>query len=164
MAFSNLRSSNLLYILHKDNTPKIDIGKVINISQLMPKYGNTGMYNPEMVVDITADVNGQSTNFQKLPALGDIADFGNNIVLSCNKEAMSSEIQSMKQHSLDIINSVEQHKNIIKGCDEILTKLNPEILEKQRQEEENKALREELNSLKDMFKEFLKQNKNGNNN
>ena len=70
----------------------------------------------------------------------------------------------MKQHSLDIINSVEQHKNIIKGCDEILTKLNPEILEKQRQEEENKALREELNSLKDMFKEFLKQNKNGNNN
>jgi len=27
-----------------------------------------------------------------LPALGDIADFGNNIVLSCNKEAMSSEI------------------------------------------------------------------------
>ena len=68
------------------------------------------------------------------------------------------------RHSLDIINSVEQHKNIIKGCDEILTKLNPEILEKQRQEEENKALREELNSLKDMFKEFLKQNKNGNNN
>ena len=164
MAFSNLRSSNLLYILHKDNTPKIEIGKVINVSQLMPKYGNTGMYNPEMVVDITADVNGQSTNFQKLPALGDIADFGNNTVLSCNKEAMSSEIQSMKQHSLDIINSIEQHKNIIKGCDEILTKLNPEILEKQRQEEENKALREELNSLKDMFKEFLKQNKNGNNN
>lgn len=164
MAFSNLRNSNQLFILHKDSVPTLEIGKVINVSPPIPKYGNTGMYNPEMVVDITADVNGQSTNFQKLPALGDIVDFGNNTVLSCNKEAMSSEIQSMKQHSLDIINSVEQHKNIIKGCDEILTKLNPEILEKQRQEEENKALREELNSLKDMFKEFLKQNKNGNNN
>ena len=164
MAFSNLRSSNLLYILHKDNTPTIEIGKVINVSQLIPKYGNTGMYNPEMVVDITADVNGQSTNFQKLPALGEIADFGNNIVLSCNKDAMSSEVQSMKQHSLDIINSVEQHQNIIKGCDDILSFLNPEIKEKQRQEEESKALREELNQLKDMFKEFLKQTKNGNNN
>nr|DAU11529.1 MAG TPA: hypothetical protein [Bacteriophage sp.] len=32
MAFSNLRSSNLLYILHKDNTPTIEIGKVINVS------------------------------------------------------------------------------------------------------------------------------------
>ena len=162
MAFSNLRSGNQLYILHKDSVPTIEIGKVISISQVSPKYGN--MYSPEMVVDISASVNGQPTNFQKLPALGDIADFGNNIVLSCNKDAMSSEVLSMKQRSVDLINSIELHQNIIKGCDEILTQLNPEIKEKQRQEEENKALRDELNQLKDMFKEFLKQNKNGNNN
>lgn len=162
MAFSNLRSGNQLYILHKDSVPTIEIGKVISISQVSPKYGN--MYSPEMVVDISANVNGQPTNFQKLPALGDIADFGNNIVLSCNKDAMSSEVTSMKQRSVDLINSVELHQNIIKGCDEILTQLNPEIKEKQRQEEENKALRDELNQLKDMFKEFLKANKHGNNN
>lgn len=162
MAFSNLRSGNQLYILHKDSVPTIEIGKVISISQVSPKYGN--VYSPEMVVDISANVNGQPTNFQKLPALGDIADFGNNIVLSCNKDAMSSEVTSMKQRSVDLINSVELHQNIIKGCDEILTQLNPEIKEKQRQEEENKALRDELNQLKDMFKEFLKANKHGNNN
>lgn len=162
MAFSNLRSGNQLYILHKDSVPTIEIGKVISISQVSPKYGN--MYSPEMVVDISASVNGQPTNFQKLPALGDIADFGNNIVLSCNKDAMSSEVTSMKQRSVDLINSVELHQNIIKGCDEILTQLNPEIKEKQRQEEENKALRDELNQLKDMFKEFLKVNTHGNNN
>lgn len=60
------------------------------------------------------------------------------------------------------------HQSIIKGCDEILQQLNPEIIEKQRQEQENKALREEINSLKEMFKEFintsLKQEKHGNNN
>lgn len=162
MAFSNLRSGNQLYILHKDSVPTIKIGKVISISQVSPKYGN--IYSPEMVVDISANVNGQPTNFQKLPALGDIADFGNNIVLSCNKDAMSSEVLSMKQRSVDLINSVELHQNIIKGCDEILTQLNPEIKEKQRQEEENKALRDELNQLKDMFKEFLKVNTHGNNN
>lgn len=162
MAFSNLRSGNQLYILHKDSVPTIEIGKVISISQVSPKYGN--MYSPEMVVDISASVNGQPTNFQKLPALGDIADFGNNIVLSCNKDAMSSEVLSMKQHSVDLINSIELHQNIIKGCDEILTQLNPEIKEKQRQEEENKALRDELNQLKEMFKEFLKVNTHGNNN
>ena len=162
MAFSNLRSGNQLYILHKDSVPTIEIGKVISISQVSPKYGN--MYSPEMVVDISANVNGQPTNFQKLPALGDIADFGNNIVLSCNKDAMSSEVLSMKQRSVDLINSVELHQNIIKGCDEILTQLNPEIKEKQRQQEENKALRDELNQLKDMFKEFLKVNTHGNNN
>ena len=77
---------------------------------------------------------------------------------------MSSEVLSMKQRSVDLINSVELHQNIIKGCDEILTQLNPEIKEKQRQEEENKALRDELNQLKEMFKEFLKVNTHGNNN
>lgn len=162
MAFSNLRSGNQLYILHKDFVPTIEIGKVTSISQVSPKYG--AVFNQDMIVDITATVNGQSNNFQKLPALGDIADFGNNIVISCNKDAMNSEVQSMKQRSLDIINSVDKHQSIIKGCDEILTFLNPEIKEKQKQEEESRALREELNQLKDMFKEFLKVNKNGNNN
>ena len=114
------------------------------------------MYNPEMILDITADVNGTMTNFQKLPANSEIADFGNNIVISCNKEAMSSEINSMKQRGTDIVNSIQLHKDIIKGCDEILMQLNPEIQERQRQEAENKALREEVNSLKEMFKEFMK--------
>lgn len=168
MAFQNLRNSNQLFILHKDSVPTLEIGKVTNVSVPVPKYGNPGMYNQEMIVDITADINGTSANFQKLPAMGDIADFGNNIVVSCNKEAMNSEVSSMKQRSLDIINSIETHQSIIKGCDEILQQLNPEIIEKQRQEQENKALREEINSLKEMFKEFintsLKQEKHGNNN
>lgn len=150
MAFSNLRNGNQLFILHKDNVPSLELGKVPPI----PKYGNTGM--SEMILDITADVNGTMTNFQKLPANSEIADFGNNIVISCNKEAMSSEINSMKQRSTDIVNSIQLHKDIIKGCDEILMQLNPEIQERQRQEAENKALREEVNSLKEMFKEFMK--------
>lgn len=146
----------------------LEIGKVTNVSIPVPKYGNPGMYNQEMIVDITAEINGTSASFQKLPAMGDIADFGNNIVVSCNKEAMNSEVSSMKQRSLDIINSIETHQSIIKGCDEILSQLNPEIVEKQRQEQENKALREEINSLKEMFREFiktsLKQEQHGNNN
>ena len=91
------------------------------------------MYN-DLVLDITAEEDGKSTNFQKLPATGDIADFGNNIVVAVSKDAMSSEVMSMKQRSLDILNSIEQHQSIIRGCDEILQVLNPEIAEKQRQE------------------------------
>ena len=167
MAFQNLRNSNQLFILHKDAVPILEIGKIVNVSIPTPKYGNPNMYNPEMTVDITADVNGTSTNFQKLPAQGEIADFGNNVVVSCNKEAMNSEVNAMKQKGLDIINSVELHKGIIKGCDEILQQLNPEIAEKQKQDLENRELRAEINSLKEMFKEFMKQAKpreNGNNN
>lgn len=156
MAFQNLRNNHQIYILHKDAIPTLEIGKITNISVPIPKYGNTSMYN-DLILDITADVDGRSTNFQKLPANSEIADFGNNIVVAVSKEAMNSEVTSMKQRSLDILNSIEQHQSIIKGCDEILHILNPEIAEKQRQEQENKALREEINSLKQMFSEFMNQ-------
>ena len=145
MAFQNLRNNHQIYILHKDANPILEIGKITNVSVPVPKYGNTSMYN-DLVLDITADVEGKSTNFQKLPATSEIADFGNNIVVAVSKEAMNSEVMSMKQRSMDILNSIEQHQSIIQGCDEILQVLNPEIAE---------ALREEINSLKEMFLEFM---------
>ena len=154
MAFQNLRNNHQIYILHKDANPILEIGKVTNVSLPIPKYGNTSMYN-DLILDITADIDGKSTNFQKLPANSEIADFGNNIVVSVSKDAMSNEVMSMKQRSMDILNSIDQHQSIIQGCDEILQILNPEIAEKQRQEQENKALREEINSLKEMFSEFM---------
>ena len=156
MAFQNLRNNHQIYILHKDVIPTLEIGKITNVSVPVPKYGNTSMYN-DLVIDITADIDGKATNFQKLPANSEIADFGNSLVVAVSKEAMNSEIASMKQRSLDILNSIEQHQSIIQGCDEILQMLNPEIAEKQRQEQENKALREEINSLKEMFSEFMNQ-------
>ena len=137
----------------------MELGKVTHVSVPVPKYGTNSMYN-DLVLDITVEVDGKTTNFQKLPANSEIADFGNNIVIAMSKEAMNSEVTSMKQRSLDILNSIEQHQGIINGCDEILKVLNPEIAEKQRQEQENKALREEINSLKEMFSEFMNQFKN----
>lgn len=159
MAFQNLRNNHQIYILHRDIPPTLEIGKVTNITLPVPKYGTNSMYN-DLVLDITVDVNGNSMNFQKIPANSEIADFGNNIVISTDKQAMNSEITSIKQKSLDIINSKEQNEVIVQGCDEILEKLNPEIAEKQRQEQENKALREEINSLREMFSEFINQFKN----
>ena len=154
MAFQNLRNNHQIYILHKDASPSLEIGKITHISVPVPKYGTNSMYN-DLVLDISAEIDGRVTNFQKLPANSEIADFGNNLVISTSKEAMSNEVASLKQRSLDILNSVEQHQGIILGCDEILQVLNPEIAEKQRQEQENKALREEINSLKEMFSDFM---------
>lgn len=159
MAFQNLRNNHQIYILRKDAIPTLEIGKITNISLPVPKYGNASMYN-DLVLDLTAEVDGKATNFQKIPANSEIADFGNNVVIATNKDAMNSEVRSMKQRSLDIINSIEQHQSIIQGCDEILKVLNPEIAEKQKQEQENRQLREEINSLKEMFSEFMNQFKN----
>ena len=158
MTFQNLRNNHQVYILHKDTPPTLEIGKIINVSAPISKYGNVSMYN-DLVLDMQVDIDGKATSFQKLPANSEIADFGNNIVVACNKGAMNNEVSSMKQRSMDIINSIEEHQSIIQGCEKILQVLNPEIAEKQKQEQENKALREEISSLKEMFKEFINQSK-----
>jgi hypothetical protein len=61
MAFSNLRNNNQIFILHKNSIPSLELGKVISVSLPIPKY--TGIYNSEMVVDITVEINGSQTNF-----------------------------------------------------------------------------------------------------
>ena len=80
MAFQNLRNNHQIYILKKDAIPTLEIGKVTNVSVPVPKYGNTSMYN-DLIIDIVADIDGKTTNFQKIPANSEIADFGNNVVI-----------------------------------------------------------------------------------
>jgi hypothetical protein len=38
----------------------LEIGKILNVSVPIPKYGN--MYN-DLVLDITVDIDGKATNF-----------------------------------------------------------------------------------------------------
>ncbi len=157
MGFQNLRNGNTLYILHKTENPKIEIGKVTNVSPPIPKYG--GQFN-EMVVDITADVNGSTLNFQKVPAMLNITDIGNGSVLSCNREVINDEVRAFKQRSEDVLNSMDYHQGVIAGCDDIIKVLNPEIAEKEERERETQAIKNELADLKSMFGEFMKQFKN----
>jgi len=42
MSFQNLRPNSALYILHRDNIPKLEVGKVQTVSLPLPKYGNFG--------------------------------------------------------------------------------------------------------------------------
>lgn len=153
--FQSLRQGNQIYILHKDAKPTLDTGTVVSVSVPMPKYSVPPIYGQpqEMVVDVVVKVNNADTTYQKLPATAEIADFGSNgIVISANKDAMNAEIVSLKNKSNEAINSVEYHKGILKGCDEILASLNPEYAERQQQQAE-------INELKSQMEELIRMNK-----
>lgn len=152
--FQNLRQGNQIYILHKDNKPTLETGSVVSVSLPMPKYQVPPVFGQqEMVVDIVAKVNNADTTFQKLPASADIADFGSSgIVISASREAMNAEVVSLKNKSIDAINSVDYHKGVIDGCDIILSGLNPEYAERQQQQAE-------INDLKAQMAELIKINK-----
>jgi hypothetical protein len=151
--FQNLRANNQLYVLHKEGKHFIEIGSVVSVSAPKPKYPTMTQPFPapqmEMVVDVVASINGQNATFQNLPAGGDIADFGQNgnIVVSCSRDAMNNEISMIKQKSTDIVNSRDYNLGVIASCDEMLTMLNPEFAEKQRQEQEINILKGQMQEM-----------------
>ena len=147
--FQNLRVGNTIYVLHKENGLSLETGTIVNVSLPVPKYPlATTFGNQEMLVDIIVKINNQEITYQKLPANSDIADFGNTgIVLSASKEAINSEIVSLKTKSEDIVNSVDYHKNVINDCDKLLSELNPDFAERQKQQDEIKMLKEQISSV-----------------
>ena len=164
--FQNLRVGNTIYVLNKENGLSLEKGTVMNVSLPVPKYPlATTFGNQEMLVDIVIKINNQEITYQKLPANSDIADFGNTgIVLSTSKEAINSEIVSLKTKSEDIINSIDYHKNIINDCDKLLSELNPDSAERQKQQDEIKALKDQIalmaNSISSLIAEFKGESKN----
>ena len=158
--FQSLRASNQFYILHKDAVPYVEIGSVVSVSAPMPKFPlPTNFGQPqEMVVDVVVRVNDNNVTFQKLPANQEIADFGMNgsIVVATSKEAMNSELSSLRQKSVDIINSVNFHKSVIDGCDKTLRDLNPEYAEKQQQQEEINTLKQNMEEMRRGMADLMK--------
>ena len=159
MAFQNLRPNNQVFILHKDGKPYIDKAMVVSVSQPMPKYPMPQQFGqaPEMVVDLVVKVGEQNITYQKLPANLDIADFGNMgmQVVSTSRDAMNAEVVSMKQKSIEHINSNPLHEDIISGCDIILQSLNPEYAEKQQQQAEINGLREQMMQMSKSMNELV---------
>lgn len=160
--FQNLRTNSQIYILHKDAKPYVEAGTVSGVTAPKPRYPSAmppigQLPQMDMVVDVTASVNGQPTTFQNLPAGAEIADFGQNgnIVISCTRDAMNAEISSMRQRSLDIVNSEDYHRGVIAGCDEMLKALNPEFAEKQRQEQEISELKRQMSELLEMNRNLM---------
>ena len=163
MPFQNLRVNSEFFVLHKDGTPYIEVGSVVGVSNPVPEFLQQPIpygQPPKMVVDITIKVGEQTVTFQKIPAMSDIADAnfpgGGNMVISGSRESMNSEVAAMRNRSAEILRSIDHHRAIVDACGKMMEILNPEFAERQRQEAENKALREEISELKAMMAELLK--------
>ena len=158
--FQSLRASNQFFILHKESVPYVEIGSVVSVSAPMPKFAFPQTFGQpqEMVVDVVVRVNDNNVTFQKLPANQEIADFGMNgaIVVATSKDAMNAELSSLRQKSVDIINSVNFHKSVIEGCDKTLRSLNPEYAEKQQQQEEITVLKQNMEEMRQNMASLMK--------
>lgn len=124
--FSNLSQNSILYIFDPKGTQKITNGPVERVSVPRPKYNS---FNPtmDMVVDITAIINGERREFKGVPN-GSVANFGeDSFIIAESKDTMNSYLNAMKQNSQNVIDSYDKHKRLVEMYDQGLQELNPEI-------------------------------------
>lgn len=153
--FSNLSQNSILYVLDLQSDPKILSGPIERISMPRPRY-NT--FNPamEMVVDITATINGEKREFKGVPN-GSIANFGSDaFVIAENRESLNSYINSMLQNSKSILDSVEKHKKLIENYEEALVQLNPEQKANKEKDLAIQSLQSQVAELKDIILSMTK--------
>lgn len=159
--FSNLRTNSQIYILHKESTPYIEIGQVMSVSQPQPRFPVTNFMNPqELVVDVVVKINGNDITLQKLPANLDVADQGTTngaLVITTSREAMNSEVDSLRQKSLSILNSIDYHKKIVQDCELLLQRLNPEFAEQKQQKQEIDTLKSQMSEMMASIKDLMGQ-------
>ena len=161
--FQSVRQNTKIYILHKGDNPAVEVGIIVTNPTIKPKYSIPKTFGQqEMIVDISVDVNGVTNNFKDLPANVDIADIfvnGGCVTVSDNKDAINSEILSLKKRCQDIIDGYERNKQLVCIYDNLLKEINPEFAEKQEQKEEIALLKTQMKTISDNMEELMNTNR-----
>lgn len=161
--FQALRPNNIIYIFYRGENSRLEKGVVLNQPIVRQKYQMPASFRQsEMVVDLNVRIDGRTVNYTNLPANLDISNSSNDgesLIVADNKEAMNAELLSLKQESLDIINSKEAHEKLLSIYDNILFELNPEYAEKEAQKEELASLKIQVNEMSNSIKDLMETNK-----
>lgn len=158
--FSNLSKGSVLYGLDTKNGVKLFTALVETITLPYPRsVQNSFGHMPEMVVDITATVDGERKEFKQIPSINSVADFGEGtFVLSDSKDSMSGYLRTQRMKSKNIVDSYPMHKERIPQYDEALQELNPEMVN----DNVVKELKEQVGNLQSQLAEALQLLKSGN--
>lgn len=153
MTFGNLHVNDQVYVLFKEDTLRLEMGTVTNMTPTRPAM-HVGNYN--LVLDITVKIKDKDYLFRALASTADFAE-NNDSIIATTKESMNAEINMLRRRSVDALNSADTHKKIIEQCDELLLELNPEIAEQKKQKEDLNALRTQVSEMKECMERLMQQ-------
>jgi hypothetical protein len=162
--FQSVRPNSQIYIFHKGDNPRLEIGYVVNQPVARPKYQLPVSFGQpqEMVVDLVVKTNEQTYNYSNIPAQQDVADSlsnGESLIISDSRDGINAEILNLKQKSIDIANSKDYHLSMANKYDKILVELNPELAEKQEQKQEIDSLKLQMAEMSKSISSLMESNK-----
>lgn len=144
------------------------VGQVVSVTPPKPKFPTSFMPNPmavEQVMEINVKAGEESFVFNNINPTLSLVDTGiNNYVISDDKTAICSEIESFGTLSKKTLESIPYHQKVVKACEQMLYELNPALQKEVERDKEITSLRAELSSMKDVIGELTSLLRNGANN
>ena len=151
--FSTLKQDSVIYILEKNDTPRLTVASVTRISSPYAKVPGTYMQN-DMLVDIEAFGGGTGYSFKKVPAAVNRYEEGGAFITD-SRDTMQAEVEAMLANSRNIIDSIEYHKRVVESCGEMLPTLDPSIAEEREREKRMSTLEDGMREMRGVMDDIL---------
>lgn len=137
LTFKDLRSGNPVYILDRNGEMNITMAHAASDAS-MPHidYNSTSMnlQRPnQMIVEVNIDIDGKTQQFV-IPEDATVTVTPDNRVLATDITPVLREVETIRQHSQEVVDSVDVNKARIVRCDELLEAWNPELRAKRETE------------------------------
>lgn len=148
MLFKELKSNYPIFLLDRA-TLKFEQAKVMNVQ---PNYQSVNMNRIEVNVTIQNKEGKQNTY---AVADSEQSAYAGNLFISTSKDCIINEVNALKNASEEVLSKVEEHKQTVEKCKELLAELDTTFRDQQKT---NARLDQMENKLDEIFK-FVKSQK-----
>ena len=127
--FSALSQGSPVYLLDKTSSLDYKVGEIIGVSQ--PKFNTFGN-----TVDIKVKIDDSIQEFNGIPSINTFVSYNNGkFIISETKQGIQNEVESILQNRKFVIQNIDNYKQDIVKCEDILKQLNPQFaIDKERDE------------------------------
>ena len=149
MLFKELKSNYPIFLLDRA-TLKFEQAKVMNVQ---PNYQSVNMNRIEVNVTIQNKEGKQNTY---AVADSEQSAYAGNLFISTSKDCIINEVNALKNASEEVLSKVEEHKQTVEKCKELLGELDTTFRDQQKT---NERLDQMENKLDEIFKFVVKSQK-----
>lgn len=142
MLFKELKGNYPIFLLDRA-TLKFEQAKVMNVQ---PNYQSVNMNRIEVNVTIQNKEGKQNTY---AVADSEQSAYAGNLFISTSKDCIINEVNALKNASEEVLSKVEEHKQTVEKCKELLAELDTTFRDQQKT---NERLDQMENKLDEIFK------------
>lgn len=149
--FSALNQGSLVYILDKTDGVKFKIGEIVGTT--VPQFAIDGS---GMVMKLSVKINGNVAEYNNVPSAATIVSYNNGkFIIAETKQSIQSEVESTLHNANYIVEHIDDYKNQITQCENVLKELNPQYAKDKARDEEIANIKSEVAGMKTNIDKIL---------